>query len=180
MIEPVKVLKYGMDALSLVKKYILTKDLLLIEKKYFNADELDNVDDLRHLCLRYRMKGLKVNRIPKEKLANAYSNFPIPESEKIIAFLDTTALKSYKTGIALGLRGVYFRNEYPLKSEIKMPFISWDDFKKDIKIKAKGENDIRIGRGNLFYVGCSKMERDDIINLFDNLKRLFKRKNSMS
>ena len=66
-------------------------------------------------------------KVPLKKMANAFAYYPIPDDERIVALLDTSAFGSGKSGLAICKGGIYWRN--PLFTDLKKrTFLSWDDF----------------------------------------------------
>ncbi len=48
--------------------------------------------------------------IKEKKLRNATAFYAMPDDERVLGLLDSTAMGSAKTGLAFGVHGVYFRN----------------------------------------------------------------------
>lgn len=54
--------------------------------------------------------------IPPDKLGVAAERYRIPPDETVVALVDTTLFRSAKLGIAFGLRGIYYHNDWASKA----------------------------------------------------------------
>ena len=63
-------------------------------------------------------------RIPPKKLAAAQVHYPLPRQETVLALVDATIFGSAKNGMAIGLSGVYWNNDWTTESRVRP--LSWD------------------------------------------------------
>ncbi len=95
-------------------------------------------DDLLSVCVRYSGSDYYVDEvIPPKKLANARTSFPIPDYDRVVALVDTTALGSNKHGLAVCESGIRWSNDWTTDSE--QTYLPWDQF-ATVTIKTKGSN----------------------------------------
>lgn len=90
---------------------------------------------LRYLS-QYVKDGVYVDNIPSKKLSNAIQFFFI-EDDEVFFLMDTTVFGSCKTGVAFGLKGIYWNNDWSVSTENK--YIPWDvllEQQEEIKVKA--------------------------------------------
>lgn len=114
-----------------------------------------------------------LENIPPNKLQNAIQHFPVDLEDTALALLDTTSFGSAKTGLVIGLKGIYFNNDWATRTDKN--FISWDEL-------AYGRS--KIGKGKMFCVliapNCelslagSHMKRDLLINLLNQIVELYR------
>lgn len=106
--------------------------------------------------------------IPPNKLQNAIQTYPIDLNEDVLALVDTTVMGSAKTGLAIGLKGIYFRNDWTTKTSKN--FLSWQEL-----VESKSP----IGDGSMgcifLVIGCelsmsgSSMKKIVLINLLNQI-----------
>jgi len=77
------------------------------------------------ICRDHAFAGLALDEeIPPKKLRNAREHFPIPESERVLALLDATTLtRSNKEGMAVCTTGIYWKNDWAVKSAER--YLAW-------------------------------------------------------
>jgi|GEM_PF-2538944 len=63
------------------------------------------------------------DEIPAKKLRNAREHIPIPESERVLALMDSTVFGSNKEGMAVCTTGIYWKNDWAVKSA--EGYLSW-------------------------------------------------------
>jgi hypothetical protein len=115
--------------------------------------------------------------IPAKKLQNACQNFPVDPNDTPLALVDTTVMGSAKTGLVIGLKGIYFRNDWATKTTKN--FSSWEDLSM---------NRSPIGNGALYCItlinGCelnmsgSSMKKEVLTNLLNQIISLYKENRS--
>ena len=72
------------------------------------TDTLVPYEKLFKVCVKYLSDGYYVGEaIPPKKLDGARASFPIPETERVAALIDTTVFGSNKTGLAFCEGGIY-------------------------------------------------------------------------
>ena len=94
------------------------------------------------------------DNIPTVKLRNAISHYPVDESDKVIALIDSTVFGSAKNGMAIGLKGIYWKNDWT--TETIKNFMSWDELNIN-DIKSKGM-DLIVAPGCLFNMAGSSVK----------------------
>lgn len=65
-----------------------------------------------------------LNEIPAKKLDAAYSNYNLDSNEKVLALIDATVFGSAKNGMAICLSGLYWNNDWTVKS--RMNSLTWE------------------------------------------------------
>lgn len=92
------------------------------------------------------------DKIPTEKLRNAISHYPVDKTDKVIALVDSTVFGSAKNGMAIGIKGLYWKNDWT--TETIKNFISWDEI--SINYLKSHKMNLVIAPGCLFNMtGCS-------------------------
>lgn len=114
--------------------------------------------------------------IPYEKKETATKNFPIDTTDEVICLIDSTVFGSCKNGIAIGLKGIYWKNDWTVSSNIN--FMSWIDLvsvKEEIRAKGydvilcKGNNIGLSGAGIKPAIACNLIRQlVDIYNSKEN------------
>ena len=90
-------------------------------------DTLIPYEKLLEVCTNYIGGGYYVDRaIPPKKLATAHEHFPIPDTERVVALIDSTVTGRGKAGLAICNGGIYWRNDWTTKTT--RTFLSWDEF----------------------------------------------------
>lgn len=115
----------------------------------------------------------KYGGIPPKKLQAAMQHYPVDPSDTPLALIDTTVLGSAKTGMVIGLKGVYLKNDWTTKTDRN--FIPWD-------LLANSHSSVGLGKMScvLVYPGCeinmsgSSMKKDLLVNLLNQLISLYK------
>lgn len=101
--------------------------------------------------------------IPDAVLANARSAFPPSGDGRILAIIDSSLFGSGKTGMAVGLDGLAWKNPFVASEKI-----SWNQLSGAL-IEKKGENEIKI-RQSLFNFAGSEIDSDDMLRFLKVLK----------
>ncbi|WP_338556965.1 helix-hairpin-helix domain-containing protein [Paenibacillus sp. KS-LC4] len=127
--------------------------------------------DINHLidiCAGYSGSSYYVaDMIPWKKLKNARTQIPIPANEYVIALIDTTLFGSCKRGMAIGLNGVYWRNDWTVKSHRSS--LGWTEF-LHANIKKISKYEMEFGRGDVFSVLGEPIKLNDLIQLLQRLQ----------
>ncbi len=125
-------------------------------------------EDLLRVCVKYNGNGYYVGEtIPQKKLTNARSSFSIPDTERVVALLDTTVFGSNKDGLAVCTGGVYWHD---VLSDPKR--LLWAEF-ASADVKAKGKRELEIGEDNAFQP-TGAMDRDDALRLLLEIQVLIR------
>ncbi|MEZ6929329.1 hypothetical protein [Aeromonas sp. S16(2024)] len=104
--------------------------------------------------------------IPNDKLDNARECYSIPSSEKILGLIDTTFWGSAKTGIAFGLKGVYWMN---LGKYTEHNFISWGDLYNNMSTIDSSDSTIWFEPNCAIDINMSKIKPDTFVELIKKL-----------
>ncbi|MGG4145498.1 helix-hairpin-helix domain-containing protein [Paenibacillus algorifonticola] len=127
-----------------------------------------NINHLIDICAGYSgAKYYVAEMVPTKKLKNARIHFPIPANEYVIALMDTTVFGSCKRGMAIGLNGVYWRNDWTVKSHRSS--LSWMEF-LHARIKKISKYEMEFGRGDIYSVLGEAIKLDDLIQLLQRLQ----------
>lgn len=120
-------------------------------------------------CLHnYATDGLYVlDGIPPKKLCNAIQHFPIDAREKVIALIDSTVMGSCKTGMAFGLRGVYWKNDWTTQTQRN--FMTWEELSGCKHLIGPKFFDVIIGPGNVCNLSGSSVKPPLASNLLRQL-----------
>lgn len=114
-----------------------------------------------------------IKQLNDKFFANLKKNVLFDNSDTILAVIDTS-LGSGKTGMIIGLNGIYFKNNSGVKSYKN--FLLWEELKQ---IKAIGwmehrSGDISFGNVNQFGdTGIFSIKKDFLISLLTDLYRIF-------
>lgn len=133
-------------------------------------------EDLFRVCAEYAGDGYYVGEaIGQKRLTIAHTRFPIPETERVIALIDTSMLRRGKTGLALGEGGVYWRNDWTAPKTYKTS-LSWAEFAAvSITFKDKPANTVELGKGNNFTVTNNDIKKEDLSELLSEVQSLARR-----
>jgi len=94
------------------------------------------VDGICDICSSHFGRDCYVGSdIPGKTLANAVKSMNITEDERILAFIDGTVFGSGKNGMAIGSRGIYWKNAS--HTPTARNYLSWDMF-RDVEIESGG------------------------------------------
>lgn len=118
----------------------------------------------------------KGENIPPKKLSNATQNFLPDATEDPLALVDCTLTGNAKNGLIIGLKGIYFKNDWTTKTEKN--FISWNELSNSTVSIQKSFNDVILLPGCPLNMATSSMNKDQLINLLNQLIGLNKALNS--
>lgn len=104
--------------------------------------------------------------IPPNKLQTAVKNYPIDADDTILSLIDGTVLGSAKVGMAIGLKGIYFRNDWT--TDTRKNFFSWQEL-KGTRVEKGAWFCISIAPGSEFNVSGAGISRNTLINLLNEL-----------
>jgi hypothetical protein len=79
-----------------------------------------------------------LGNIPEKKLNNV-RRYPVDPTDEILAIIDTTVFGSAKCGMAFGLRGLYWNNDWT--SDNEKNFLTWEEIKESSKNISVIKND---------------------------------------
>lgn len=108
--------------------------------------------------------------IPQNKLQTAIKSYPIDNNDTVLALIDATVFGSAKVGMAIGIKGIYFKNDW--STPTRKSFFSWEDLKGK-KVEKGSMFCILISPGSEFNVSGATISRDVLINLLNSLIELY-------
>jgi len=115
----------------------------------------------------------KYQNIPSKKLQAAIQNYPVDPSDTPLALIDTTVFGSAKTGMVIGLKGVYFKNDWTTKTDKN--FLTWEELSSSHSSISNGAmNCIMLIPGCEINMSGSSMKKDLLINLLNQIIGLYK------
>lgn len=131
-------------------------------------------DDLLAIINTYNSNGYyKYGNLPANKLQNAMQSYPVDPSDTPLALIDSTVFGSAKTGMVIGLKGVYFKNDWTTKTDKN--FISWEELSRSHSAISNGAMScIMLIPGCEINMSGSSMKKDLLINLLNQLVALYK------
>lgn len=114
----------------------------------------------------------KGSNIPPQKLQAATQYYPVDPHDTPLALIDTTVFGSAKTGMVIGLKGLYFRNDGSTKTE--QNYISWETLSNNHTLVGKGSMFcILLIQGCEFNMSGGSMKRELLINLLNQIIVLY-------
>ena len=81
--------------------------------------------------------------IPGKKLTNACAFYPVDPADTVLALIDGTVFGSAKQGMALGVKGIYWRNDWT--TETARNFLSWDEVAQYLPAMRAKAFDLELG-----------------------------------
>ncbi len=132
------------------------------------------VDKMFEIVVSYKANGYHVHgNIPNKKLEAAFQHYPdVDVDDVILALVDSTVFGSAKTGMLIGANGVYWNNDWAVKTNRNS--LSWDELADSRWGISKSTFDIQLAPGcELGMSGCS-MSKDNLINLLNRLIKCYK------
>eukprot|EP00184_Porphyridium_aerugineum_P006450 CAMPEP_0184694440 /NCGR_PEP_ID=MMETSP0313-20130426/2398_1 /TAXON_ID=2792 /ORGANISM="Porphyridium aerugineum, Strain SAG 1380-2" /LENGTH=445 /DNA_ID=CAMNT_0027152735 /DNA_START=12 /DNA_END=1349 /DNA_ORIENTATION=- len=106
--------------------------------------------------------------IPKNKLNNARASYKIPTSETVICLINCAAFRSAKHGIAFGLQGIYYQNDWS-GNQPGAHFIPYSEFKYCTIGEIPFEVTFGSNKQSLCVAGC-QMRKTDIIHILNTVQ----------
>ncbi len=88
-------------------------------------------EEFIHICKQYKASSFYVVKLPEKVRRNVRKVFPIPLTDDIIAFLDSSMLNNGKSGVALCTSGIYYKWIH------EKSMITWDKLDQ-LNFTAKG------------------------------------------
>ena len=110
--------------------------------------------------------------IPSRKLDNAIQNYPVDTQDTVIGLIDSTLMGSAKTGMAIGLKGIYWKNDWKTKSA--KSFLSWDELAENNAQISCSMFDVHLGSGAVFAMSGSSMSKNQAVNLLSSVINYYK------
>lgn len=108
-----------------------------------------------------------IGGIPHDKLSNAIQNFPIDPLDTVLALIDATVMGSCKKGMAFGLRGVYWKNDWTTKTQRN--YMSWDELSSIKHLIGAKSFDVILGPGNACNLSGAYVKPPQASNLLHQL-----------
>jgi hypothetical protein len=131
-------------------------------------------EELFSVCAKYEGDQYYVGEaIGQKRLTNAHMRLPIPDTERIIALIDTSTWGNGKAGLALCEGGIYWNNGWGAPAKTYRTSLSWAQFASvSIEFKEEPANILEIGKGNLFFVQRNQIKKEDVLKLFSEVQSL--------
>ena len=120
-------------------------------------------DDLLNVLMGFVSSDYWVlDNIPEKKLQNV-RRYPVDPTDEILAVIDTTVFGSAKCGMAFGLKGLYWKNDWETKTNRN--FVAWGELCKSSK-KIRGLKDnMSLLPGGVFNLSGSSVRAHDLTKL---------------
>jgi hypothetical protein len=129
-------------------------------------------EELFSVCAKYEGGYYVGEAIGQKRLTNAHMRFPIPDTERIIAIIDT-GMWYGKSGLVLCEGGIYWRNGWGAPAKTYRTSLSWAEFASvSIEFKDEPADMLEFGKGNLFWVQKHQIKKDDLSDLFSEVQSL--------
>ena len=111
--------------------------------------------------------------IPPKKLQAAVQHYPVDLDETPLALIDSTVFGSAKTGMVIGLKGIYWKNSWNVKTSRN--FLSWDELANSNTKISRTTYDVQLFPGCEFGMSGSSMNKDLLVNLLNQIISLYKK-----
>ena len=112
-------------------------------------------------------------QIPSKKLEAAVQHYPVDPDDTPLALIDSTVFGSAKTGMVIGLKGIYWKNSWNVKTARN--FLSWDELANSSAKISQTTHDVQLIPGCEFGMSGSSMKKDLLVNLLDQIVALYKK-----
>jgi hypothetical protein len=131
-------------------------------------------EELFRVCAKYEGGDYYVGEaIGQKRLTNAHLHFPIPDTERVIALVDTSAFWNGKSGLALCEGGIYWRNAWGAPAKTYRTSLSWAEFASVTTVfKDQPADTVELGKGNIFWMVKGAIKKDDLANLLSEVQSL--------
>jgi hypothetical protein len=114
----------------------------------------------------------KYGNIPSKKLESAIQHYPVDPSDTPLALVDATIMGSAKTGMVIGLKGIYWGNDWKVKTEKN--FLSWEELANKGNKVSTSFYDLQLMPGCEFGMSGASMKKDLLANLLNQIIALYK------
>ena len=114
-----------------------------------------------------------LDNIPPDKLQTAIHRYPVDLEDKPVALIDSTVFGSAKTGMVIGLKGLYWKNDR--LSETNRNFLSWEELADSDKPVYRTRYDVHLLPGCEFNMSGSGMDKDVLVNLINRIVESFRK-----
>ncbi len=108
--------------------------------------------------------------IPAGKLRNARRACEVPEDEQIALLIDATVFGSAKCALLVGLRGVYFRNDWSA-TESGAFFVTWSVLAEST-FTVVDKYEVQVGPTQLFNTAGSTANPEDVQRVLSIVQRV--------
>lgn len=115
----------------------------------------------------------KYGRIPSKKLESAVQHYPVDPDDTPLALIDSTVFGSAKTGMVVGLKGIYWKNSWTVKTDRN--FLSWEELAESNAEISQTAHDIQLIPGCAFGMSGSSMKKDLVVNLLNQIITLYQK-----
>lgn len=107
------------------------------------------------------------DRIPPKKLETAKSLYPVDPEDTPLALVDATVFGSAKCGMVIGLKGIYWKNDWTTPTEKN--FLSWEELAPHASKLSSSFMTVKLAPGCEFNLSGSQMKSDQLIGLLRQL-----------
>ena len=129
------------------------------------------VEDLLRICDTYVYESWFVGgAIPKKKLNNIISEFPILPEDEVIAVLDCTIFGSCKYGLAVCKNGLYVNHDW--SATVRKGYLSWDEL-VHAEIVAHGKYEVDVSASFVVNFAASDIKQEELITLLKHFQSYF-------
>ena len=126
----------------------------------------------------YNSQGYyKYGNIPSKKLEAAVQHYPVDPDDTPLALIDSTVFGSAKTGMVIGLKGIYWKNDWTGKTDRN--YLSWDELANSNAIISRTAHDIQLMPGCECGMSGSSMKKDLLVNLLNQIIALYKKRTQL-
>ena len=115
----------------------------------------------------------KYGSIPPEKIKTAIQYYPVDLDDTPLALIDSTVFGSAKCGLVIGLKGLYWRNDWTTKSD--RSFLSWGELAEKSDDMYTTRHGVQLTSGCEFNLSGSSMNKNVLVNLLSNIIDLYKK-----
>lgn len=133
-------------------------------EKHFKTEHLYSyeISEIRRVCISNSIKDIWFTpEIPNRKITSAYKNY-LSDDDSPIAIIDSTIFGSAELGMAIGMKGIYWKNQSPQKSN--KTFIPWNELSSNqLDIRINGFNTVLLTEGSEFDLSGSGMKKSEFI-----------------
>lgn len=120
----------------------------------------------------------KHDRIPPKKLETANALYPVDPADTPLALIDATIFGSAKCGMVIGLKGIYWKNDWttPTKKNV----LSWEELAPHADTLSSSFMTVKLAPGCEFNLSGSQMKSEQLIGLLRKLCEVATKKPPMA
>ena len=110
--------------------------------------------------------------IPAKQLSSAYTYYNVEQSDSVLALIDSTIMGSAKNGMAITLKGVYWKNGSSKKRGHS--FIPWKVLVEENRQITKSVFSVNLGQNESFDMSGASLSKDELVCLLVKLINLYR------